>query len=119
VVAQLHNWLAYASLILVAIVALDAAWRAWRGRPRGPLADRLGAVVLIVLVITGAGGLGILAGGSSPAEALHFLYAILAFASLPVADSLSRGRSPRRQAFATLVAAMIAMVLIVRLFQTG
>lgn len=118
-VAQLHGWLAYASLILVAIVALDAALRARGGRRRGPLADRLEAVVLIVLVITSAGGLGMLIGGSSPAEALHLLYGILALGSLPVAQSLSRNGSPRRQASMTLVAALVVIVLIARLFQTG
>lgn len=60
-----------------------------------------------------------LLGGSSPAEGLHFLYAILAFGSLPVADSLSRNADPRRQALYSLGASLVAIVLITRLFQTG
>lgn len=103
----------------MAVVALDAGWRAWRRRTRGPLADRLEAVVLILLVITSAGGLGILIGGSGPAEPLHFLYAVLALGSLPVANSLSRNASTRRQALITFVTAVVAIVLIARLFQTG
>jgi hypothetical protein len=111
--------LAYASLIVVATIGLDAARRAWQRRPRGQLADRLEVVVLIALVITSAGGLGMLIGGSGPGEPLHFLYAILALGSLPVSNSLSRNASPRRQASITLAAAMVAIVLIARLFQTG
>jgi hypothetical protein len=104
---------------LVALVALEAARRAWLRRPRGPLADRLEAIALIAIVIASAGGLGLLIEGSGPDETLHLLYAILALGSLPVANSLSRTASPRRQALITLIAALVGIVLIVRLFQTG
>src|SRR6266545_1117406 len=108
-IAQLHGWLAYAAAIVMAIVALDAGRRAWRRLPRGPLADRLEAIVLILLLITSAGGLGILIGGSAPAEPLHFLYAVLALSSLPVANSLSRNATARRQALITLITALVAI----------
>jgi hypothetical protein len=118
-VAQVHGWLAYASVIAAAIVGLNAAWRAWQRRPRGPLAERLETAVLIAILITSAGGLGLLIGGSGPDEPLHFLYAILAFGSLPIAASLSRNASARRQALTTFVAATVVIVLIARLFGTG
>jgi hypothetical protein len=118
-VAQLHLWLAYASLLGIAILGLEAARRAWRQRSRGVRSERLEALVLIAIVITSAGGLGMLAAGSGPREPLHFMYAILALGSLPLANSLIRNAEPRRQALVTLAAAVVALVLITRLFQTG
>jgi hypothetical protein len=103
---------------MVAILGLDAARHAWRG-PSGTGSDRLEAVVLITLVITSAGGLGMLIGGARPTEPLHVLYAILALGSLPLARSLSRRMDPRRKALVTLGAVVVAVVLIVRLFQTS
>jgi hypothetical protein len=104
---------------VICLVGLDALGRAWRPRPPGRLAESLETVVLIALVIAGAGGLGLLVGGSTPAEPLHFVYAILAFASLPVANSLARNASLRRQALTTCAGALVAIVLVTRLFQTG
>jgi len=72
-----------------------------------------------VVIIAAAGGLGLLLGGSGPRESLHFVYALLAAAALPVADSLARNAKPRRRAIVTAVAALVALVLIARLFQTG
>jgi hypothetical protein len=103
---------------MVAILGLDAARRAWRGRS-GAGSDRLEAAVLITLVITSAGGLGMLIGGARPTEPLHVLYAILALGSLPLARSFSRRTDPRRSALIMLGAVAVAIVLIVRLFQTS
>ncbi|HYK95699.1 MAG TPA: hypothetical protein VE011_07550 [Candidatus Dormibacteraeota bacterium] len=104
---------------MVAIVGIEAAFRAWRGVPPAPLVTQLNRVMILVLIVTSAGGLGILLAGGGPHEPLHFLYAILAIGSLPVADSLARNASPRRRAVITLVAAIILFVLLARLFQTG
>ena len=106
-------------MIVLALVGVDAARRAAQRRPRGTFSERLQTALLMTLVITSAGGLGLLVGGSGPTESLHVLYAILALGSLPVADSLVRRSSPRRQAVTTLVAALVAAVLVARLFQTG
>jgi hypothetical protein len=106
-------------VLTVALVGLEAAWRAWRGTTRGLAAERLEPLFILALVVTVAGGLGLLAGGGRPREVLHFVYAIVALGALPVAESIARQASPRRRAIASLVGALVALVVIARLFQTG
>lgn len=118
-VTEVHHWLALASTVPVLLVGLEGAVRAWRGTPPGALASRLGAVVLLLLGVTIAGGLGMLAGGARPHELLHLVYAILAFGALPVANSASGRLRARGRGIATLVGAAVALAVIIRLFATG
>jgi hypothetical protein len=104
---------------MVLLVGAESAWRAWRAQPRGRVGEWLAGVLLIVVGVTIAGGLGMLVGGGRPREPLHFVYAILAFGAVPVASSIARRAPPRREALATLIGAVVALVLIARLFQTG
>jgi hypothetical protein len=106
-------------VLVVLAMAVDAAARAWRATPPGRISERLESLVLIVVLVTGAGGLGLFVSGPGPREALHFLYGGLAFGILPVARSLSKGARPRRQAVVTLVAALVVLVVLARLFATG
>jgi hypothetical protein len=101
------------------VLGVESAWRAIANRPGAALSQRLETILLILLVITSAGGVGLVVGGSGPHEPLHYLYAALALAGLPIANSLSRNAGPRRQAIVTFVAALIVVVVILRLFQTG
>lgn len=103
----------------MATVAVEAAVRAWRQSSPPPWVIQLGRVALVLVVVTSAGGLGILLAGGGPHEPLHFLYATLAMGALPVSDSFARRSSPRRRALVTLVGAVVVFVLIARLFQTG
>ena len=70
-------------------------------------------------VMSSAGGLGILASGNRPHELLHLVYGGLAFAAIPVGDSLSTTMRPRRKALARVLAAAFAVAVIARLFATG
>jgi hypothetical protein len=101
------------------LVGLEAAVRALRGAPRGLAAERLERLFVLALVVTLAGGLGLLAGGGRPREILHFVYAIVALGAVAVADSISRRAGPRQRAIATLIGALVALAVIARLFQTG
>jgi hypothetical protein len=76
-------------------------------------------VLTLVLVVAAAGGLGLLAGGARPRELLHFVYAVIAIGAVPVADSLTRQADPRPRAIATLIGALVSLVVILRLFGTG
>jgi hypothetical protein len=76
-------------------------------------------VLLLVVAVTAAGGLGLLVGGARPRESLHFIYAVVLGAAIPIASSLARGRSPRVQGIATVLGAAVALVVIARLFGTG
>ena len=100
-------------------VGLEGAWRAWRRTPSAVSGDRVQAILLIVLGVTIAGGLGLLAGGARPREALHFVYAVVAIGALPVAGSLSQRAGPRGRGLATLAAVVVILVVIARLFGTG
>jgi hypothetical protein len=115
----LHLFLALASAAVVALAGLEAGLRLARNRKPGTLAARLAESVLLILGITAASGLGMFVGGARPHEGLHLLYAGLAFAAMPVTDMLAGRLSPRARALASIVAALIGLVLLVRLFMTG
>lgn len=118
-VTEAHHWLAYASAVPVLLAGLEGATRAWRRTPPGALASGLGTLVQVLLGVTIAGGLGLLVGGARPNELLHFVYAVLVFGALPVANSLSGRLGPRGRGFATVIGAAVALGVIVRLFATG
>lgn len=101
------------------MVAAEAGWRWLRPAPPGPWSDRLESVLLLALVVAGAGGLGVLVGGGQPAQSLHYVYSMVAIGVLPTASFLARGRQPRTRAAAAFLAAIVALVVIARLFQTG
>jgi hypothetical protein len=101
------------------VIGVEGALRAWRQSPPGPLAERLVVVLLVMLFVSIAGGLGLLVGGGHPKETLHFVYAIVALGVLPISDTLSKGRSPRTRGLASLVGALVALVVVARLFGTG
>jgi hypothetical protein len=104
---------------VIVLVAVEAGWRAWRRSPPGDIADRLEGILLVVLVIAIAGGLGLLVGGARPQELLHFVYAIVVLSALPIAGTLTRGASPRSRGLASVVGALVALVVVARLFGTG
>lgn len=101
------------------LAGLEAAWRALRGSPASTAAARLDGLVLLVVAVTAAGGLGLLLGGARPQELLHFVYAVVALAALPISTSLSKRWEPRRRGIATLLGALVALAVIARLFATG
>jgi hypothetical protein len=100
-------------------VGLEASWRAWRRSPPGAVGSRIEALLVLALVVTSAGGLGLLAGGARPREVLHFIYAVVALGAIPLINSLARRAIPRTQGIAGLLGALVALVVIVRLANTG
>jgi hypothetical protein len=117
--SSLHRLLAVMSLVIVLLAGLEGVVRAWNNRPPGMLAARVNATALLLLGMTSAGGLGLLVGGNRPHERLHLLYAVLAFAALPLASVISTTAVARWRGLATMLGALIALVLILRLFATG
>ncbi len=118
-ISALHLFLALASAVVMTPAGLEASMRAVQNRKPGTLAARISAIVLLLLGVTVASGLGMFLGGARPHEGLHFLYALLAFAAIPVIGVLTGNARPRGRALATVVGALIGLVLIVRLFMTG
>jgi hypothetical protein len=74
---------------------------------------------MLAIIVTMAGGLGLLVGGARPTDALHFVYAIVILSIGPLAVSLTRAMSLRWQGLVATATAVIALALLVRLFQTG
>ncbi len=104
---------------MIVLAGVEAGWRAWRRSPPGDVADRLDGILLLVLVVAIAGGLGLLAGGARPRELLHFVYAIVVLSALPIAGALTKEASPRAGGLARVAGAIVALVVVVRLFGTG
>jgi hypothetical protein len=101
------------------LVGLEASRRAFLNRPPGAIAAHLTATVLLLLVLTAASGLGMLVARVHPRQELHFMYAVLAFASIPIANALGSRASPRKRALLTAAGVLFGLVVIVRLFMTG
>lgn len=116
---DLHVTLALASIAAMLVVAGEGAVRLVRARPPARLASAGLGAVAVLLGMTAAGGLALLAGGNRPREFLHLLYALLALGLVPLADSLVTRAGPRRRALARLVGALVAVGVIARLFATG
>lgn len=116
---SLHLALALASAGMAAGVGLEAALRGWRNVPPGRLAAWLQRLTVMLLGITSAGGLGLLAGGAAPREGLHFVYALVAIAIVPVGGSLFARVPARARAIAAAFSAVVVLGVILRLFQTG
>jgi hypothetical protein len=119
VALELHRWLAILSAVLLAGAVVESAW-SFRGRSVDPPAgSRLRGVAVIALLVTIAGGLGLLLGGARPRELLHVVYAAIALGVLPVAASISRSWDSRRIRIATLIGTLVMLVAVLRLFATG
>jgi hypothetical protein len=115
----LHVLLAFASAISMAFAGIEGTVRAWQRRPRGLLSERVAQLAVVLVGLTIAGGLGLFVGGRRPHEGLHFVYALLALALLPVAAALSARATPRQQGLVSLLVALVTLGVIVRLFATG
>jgi hypothetical protein len=118
-ISALHWFLALASAAVLTLAGVEASLRAVQNRQPGRVSAHLSEIVLLLLGVTAASGLGMFLGGAHPHEGLHFLYALLAFAAIPATSVLMGNARPRARALATAISALIGLVLVVRLFMTG
>lgn len=116
---SLHLLLAQLSLVLAVIGAAWLAWLAIAGRAPGP--QLYGALVWVVLAIAATGLVGLVVALSQrpPADPLHLLYGVLAAATLPGGALIARDRPARRRSAVLAITAIVLVILVVRLFQTG
>jgi hypothetical protein len=114
-----HWFLALVSAVVMTLAGLEACRRALLKEQPGLLTARIAGIVLLLLGVTAASGLGMFLGGAHPNKELHFMYALLVFGAIPVANALGSRKSPRRCALTTVVGALFGLVLIMRLFMTG
>lgn len=113
---SVHRLLGLAlALASIAVIGLSAA--GWLPRPPARLwVDRAILVALGVAIVAAVAGLVVLVGGTGPADPLHFLYAVVALAALPLARFWP---APRRRRGLLLLGALVLGGVVVRLFQTG
>jgi len=89
------------------------------GRPGGPRFEQAQAAVVSVFVIAAVSGGLLLLTGSRPPESLHFLYALVALAVIPLARSF-QDRTRARSAAVLLLVAFVALGAVTyRLFASG
>ena len=114
----IHRLTAYA---VVALVAISATWSVLNlitGRDGGPRYTAAAAAAVSAVVIAAvAGGLLFLT-GSRPSDGLHFLYAALAAAVVPIARGYLLGGG-RRDRIVMVVAFGLLAAFVYRLFATG
>lgn len=104
---------AIAALVLVVVVAVGAV----RRRPVRLASDRAILLALALVALGIVSGLIVLATGGSPADPLHFVYALVALAVLPAVRFWDR--LERHRALALGIGAVLLAGLALRLFQTG
>jgi hypothetical protein len=64
-------------------------------------------------------GIGVAVTDHPPRDALHLIYGLLAVSALPAAALVARGRTGAEAAVVWMIAGIVLVILILRLFQTG
>ncbi len=76
-------------------------------------------LAFVAVTIQGLLGLGLLITGDRPGDGLHYLYGPLTFLTLPAAAVISRGGTPRREAWMLAAGFLFAMLFSIRSLGTG
>ncbi len=120
--AEIHGLAARIALLLV---FLTTAWSAVLLVTRRPVQPILvGGLVWVAILLGASGLLGILSAltVAPPSDALHVVYGVLAIAVLPGAWAIARAGArddARRTVVVLVVASVVQLILVFRLFQTG
>lgn len=118
--AEIHGLAARVTLLVAILIA---AWSIGLAIARRPIPTLLqGGLVWAVVLIAVSGLLGVLVAlvARPPADPLHVVYGLLALAVLPGAWGIARhGSDARRPVIVLVIAAIVLLVLLFRLFQTG
>ena len=116
--AVAHYTFAAFSAVAVATTLAIAGGALLAGRPAQPWLDRLillQSALVIAAALTGVPGP---FGGHGPSDPLHYLYAVLAVVTFPVARYLGR-RSDKATARWVAFACLVQAGLLLRLWMTG
>jgi hypothetical protein len=114
----IHRILGY---LAVAAVAVGIAWSLGATRSAalgGRRFTRFQALVVALFVVASVAGVVLLISGGQPREGLHFVYAAIAIAALPLARSFVPA-TDRRAGIAPIAAFVVLGFVLYRLFATG
>jgi len=118
--AEIHGFLARVTLVLI---LATTAWSGLLLATRRPIRPALvGGLIWVVGLLGLTGLMGALAAVTTdpPKDPLHVVYGVLALAVLPGAWAIGRSQADSRGAARVLVvASLVLLILVVRLFQTG
>ncbi len=115
----IHLWLFAVTLVLALVLLIAAVAGALQSRFRVLLVDRLILATLAALALTTLIGPPLLVTGHQPPDRLHFLYAALAWAALPVGRYVARSGTARRRGIALAAGAAVLVGAAFRLYMTG
>ncbi len=103
---------------MLLVLAVAVALATGRGPGRRAV-DRAILVALALVAITVVVGAPLPVTGAPPRDPLHFLYALVALAGLPIARVAAADADPRRLGRFVALAALLVLGAMVRLFMTG
>jgi hypothetical protein len=115
----LHLLIAQLAVALALLATVWSAALAVTRRPPGRLFLVNFLWVGLAIAVVALSGLFMLMLGHTPGDPLHLLYGALGTAAIPVAIAVGSQRPPRQQALAMLIASVVLLILLLRLFQTG
>lgn len=117
--SQAHGLVAQIAIVLgLSAVAWSITLLVTR-RASGPLFLGNLVSVFLVVVVAAVLGVAILLSGTPPRDGLHVVYGALALGVLPGAALIAAGRTAREQSIVVATGAIVLLILIARLFQTG
>ncbi|MGA8015229.1 MAG: hypothetical protein WCB85_04860 [Candidatus Dormiibacterota bacterium] len=107
------------ALIVVFLIGMVAAAVASQALRYLPTVRVYLWLAFVAVTIQGLLGLGLLITGDRPGDGLHYLYGPLTFLTLPAAAVISRGGTPRREAWMLAAGFLFAMLFSIRSLGTG
>ena len=114
----IHRILGYASVVAVAVGIFWSAVATRSSALNTRRFVRFQALVVAILILASVAGMGLFVSGAQPNEGLHFVYAAIAVALLPLARSFVPTMD-RRSSIAALAAFVVLGFVLYRLFATG
>jgi hypothetical protein len=116
---DLHRLAAELVLVLAVVAVVSSVVGLATHRPASRLLVVQLAWVGSLSTVAAVLGLAVLAGGPGPQDPLHLVYGALAVGAMPVAAMFGAGRPERQQLIVSLIAGIVLLILVLRLFQTG
>ena len=113
-----HQRLANAVLLLGLVGTLWAALNIWQRRVSPALRAYL-RLTELAIAVQALVGLGLFFSGNRPADNLHWFYGPAVLLSLPVAWTLTRGSSERREAWGLMLGSLAVFLFSIRAIGTG